>query len=118
MFQIIIQQSEVEGDVPVSFVHLPSFAVDSDITFPGRQVGSPVIVRPPFPPAIAERPCYEVSERKETIQDAVYEFVTSPAFRNRVEEISRQYRMLDAEIGKTKDYMGAISRQGGDSSTS
>ncbi len=46
-----------------------------------------------------------LAERKETIQDAVYEFVTSPAFRNRVEEISRQYRMLDAEIGKTKDYM-------------
>ena len=46
-----------------------------------------------------------LAERKETIQDAVYEFVTSPAFRNRVEEISRQYRMLDEEIVKTKTYM-------------
>ena len=46
-----------------------------------------------------------LAERRESIQDAVYEFVTSQAFRNRVENISRQYRMLDAEIGKTKDYM-------------
>ncbi len=42
------------------------------------------------------------SERKETIQDEVYAFVTSQGFRNRIENIGRQYMMLDAEINKTK----------------
>lgn len=42
------------------------------------------------------------SERKENIQDEVYAFVTSQGFRNRIENIGRQYMMLDAEINKTK----------------
>ena len=46
-----------------------------------------------------------ISERKETIQDEVYAFVTSPAFRNRIENIGRQYMALDAEINKTKNDM-------------
>lgn len=46
-----------------------------------------------------------VAEHKETVEDAVYAFVTSPAFRNRMENIGRQYRALDAEIDKTKDSM-------------
>ena len=46
-----------------------------------------------------------VAEHKETVQDAVYAFVTSPAFRNRMENIGRQYRALDEEINKTKDSM-------------
>ena len=44
-------------------------------------------------------------EHKESVQDAVYEFVTSAQFRNRIENIGRQYRALDAEINKTKDVM-------------
>ncbi len=46
-----------------------------------------------------------IAEQKETLQDAVYSFVTSPAFRNRVENIGRQYRALDEEINKTRDVM-------------
>ena len=46
-----------------------------------------------------------IAEHKETVQDAVYAFVTSPAFRNRMENIGRQYRALDDEINKTKDNM-------------
>lgn len=46
-----------------------------------------------------------IAEHKESIQDAVYNFVTSPAFRNRMENIGRQYRALDEEINKTKDSM-------------
>ena len=46
-----------------------------------------------------------IAEHKETVQDAVYAFVTSPAFRNRMENIGRQYRALDDEINKTKDSM-------------
>ncbi len=46
-----------------------------------------------------------LAEHKGTIEDAVYEFVTSTAFRNRVENIGRQYRALQADIVRTKDYM-------------
>ena len=43
-----------------------------------------------------------VAEHKETMQGAIYEFVTSSAFRNRIENIGRQYRALDNEISRTK----------------
>ena len=46
-----------------------------------------------------------VAESRETIQEAVYAFVTSAAFRNRIENIGRQYRALDDEIVKTEDSM-------------
>ncbi len=46
-----------------------------------------------------------VADNKETIQEAVYAFVTSAAFRNRIENIGRQYRALDEEIVRTEDSM-------------
>ena len=46
-----------------------------------------------------------VAERKETVQDAVYAFVTSAAFRNRIENIGRQYRALEQDIVSAKDQM-------------
>lgn len=46
-----------------------------------------------------------VAEHKETLQDAVFAFVTSQAFRNRVENIGQQYMALEDEIYKTKVYM-------------
>ena len=46
-----------------------------------------------------------ISERKENVKDEVYAFVTSSAFRNRIENIGRQYMMLDQEITKTKNDM-------------
>ena len=45
------------------------------------------------------------SERKESIKDEVYAFVTSQSFRNRIENIGRQYMMLDSEIVNTKKDM-------------
>ena len=46
-----------------------------------------------------------VEQHKESVQGAVYDFITSPQFRNRLENIGRQYRTLDEEINKTKDTM-------------
>ena len=46
-----------------------------------------------------------VAEHKETLQDAVFAFVTSQAFRNRIENIGKQYMALEEEIHKTKVYM-------------
>ena len=46
-----------------------------------------------------------IVQHKESVQDAVYEFVTSAQFRNRIENIGRQYRALDDEINSTKDAM-------------
>ena len=45
------------------------------------------------------------AEKQGTIQEAVYEYVTSPAFRNRVQNLGMQYRALEANIKKTKSYM-------------
>ncbi len=46
-----------------------------------------------------------MAERKDSVQDAVYEFVTSPAFRNRIQMIGAQYRALDESIAKARDTM-------------
>ncbi len=46
-----------------------------------------------------------MADNKEELEDAVFAYVTSPAFRNRMENIGRQYRALDEEINKTKDAM-------------
>lgn len=46
-----------------------------------------------------------VAEHKETIEDAVYEFVTSSAFRNRIENIGKQYIALKNAIYNTKVHM-------------
>lgn len=46
-----------------------------------------------------------IAERKESTRDAIYKFVTSIQFRNRLENIGRQYRALDDEINKTKNVM-------------
>lgn len=48
-----------------------------------------------------------LAEHKDSVQGAVYEFVTSTQFRNRIENIGRQYRALDVEINKTKDVMNS-----------
>lgn len=46
-----------------------------------------------------------VAEHKETVQDAVYEFVTSAAFRNRIENIGKQYIALKDAIYRAKVHM-------------
>lgn len=46
-----------------------------------------------------------LAENRGSIQDEVYEFFTSPAFRNRMENIGLKYRLLETEITKTKDSM-------------
>ena len=46
-----------------------------------------------------------VAEHKETVQDAVYEFVTSATFRNRIENIGKQYITLKDAIYRAKVHM-------------
>lgn len=46
-----------------------------------------------------------VAEHKETVQDAVYEFVTSATFRNRIENIGKQYIALKDAIYRAKVHM-------------
>lgn len=46
-----------------------------------------------------------VAEHKETVQDAVYEFVTSKTFRNRIENIGKQYIALKNTIYRAKAHM-------------
>lgn len=46
-----------------------------------------------------------VAEHKETVQDAVYEFVTSATFRNRIENIGKQYIALKDAIYCAKVHM-------------
>ncbi len=46
-----------------------------------------------------------LAEHKDTIQDAVYEYVTSPEFYIRIENIGKQYIALKEEIYKTKVHM-------------
>lgn len=46
-----------------------------------------------------------VAEHKETVQDAVYEFVTSKTFRNRIENIGKQYIALKDAIYRAKVHM-------------
>ncbi len=46
-----------------------------------------------------------IAERNGTVQEAVFEFVTSPVFRNRIQNIGQQYLALEKDITDTKRYM-------------
>ena len=46
-----------------------------------------------------------MAEHQGTLQEALYKHVTSPAFRNTIQNICMQYRKLEESITKTQDYM-------------